>query len=58
MFSGHDYSEVRHALLRALLLYRDKASWQQMQETAMAQDFSWTASARQYLDLYARVLAL
>lgn len=32
--------------------YRDKALWTRLQDTAMAQDFSWDHAAREYLDLY------
>lgn len=33
-------------------LWADKPCWRQLQRNAMAGDFSWTAPARQYLDLY------
>lgn len=41
---------------RALRAFTDKALWQQLQKTAMQQDFSWTNSAKQYLELYAQIL--
>lgn len=41
----------------ALELFGDKVQWGQLQQTGMAQDFSWTVSARQYAQLYQRVLA-
>lgn len=37
---------------RAIDLYWDRARWRQVQRTAMAQDFGWTAAARAYRDLY------
>jgi starch synthase len=37
---------------RALLLYGDPVAWRATQGRAMAQDFSWAKSARQYLALY------
>jgi starch synthase len=41
------------ALQRAASLYRDDPlAWQRVMRRAMTRDFSWTASARQYLDLY------
>ena len=40
------------ALQRATALYADRASWQRMVSRAMTRDFSWDASARQYLALY------
>jgi starch synthase len=40
------------AMTRALDLWQDKATWRQLQYTAMEQDFSWQQSANQYLQLY------
>lgn len=37
---------------RALNLYAQRTVWTRVIKNAMAQDFSWTRSARQYLDLY------
>ncbi|MCS6965058.1 MAG: glycogen synthase [Thermoflexus sp.] len=42
---------------RALALYRNPAAWRAVQRRAMAQDFSWAASARAYEDLYRRAIA-
>jgi starch synthase len=42
---------------RACQLYRqDPKAWTRIQRRAMAQDFGWEASARDYLDLYAHLL--
>ncbi len=43
------------ALERALALWPDRDCWRRLQLAAMAQDFSWQRSARQYLELYAAV---
>ncbi|WP_303902122.1 glycogen synthase GlgA [Thiohalomonas denitrificans] len=40
------------ALERALRLFRDRHSWEQMMRAAMAQDLSWERSAARYVDLY------
>ena len=40
------------AATRALAAYREPAVWRQLQRNAMAQDFSWPASAREYVALY------
>ncbi|MDX5409519.1 MAG: glycogen synthase GlgA [Thauera sp.] len=37
---------------RALGLYAQRTAWMRVVKTAMAQDFSWTRSAKRYLDLY------
>jgi starch synthase len=44
------------ATQRAMRLLADKPAWASMQRAAMAQDHSWVASARQYLELYQRLL--
>ena len=49
---------LAQCLLRALGLYRDGRSWRRLMETGMAQDWSWEASARQYLRLYDAAKAL
>jgi starch synthase len=36
----------------ALGVYQDKAFWRRIQRAGMAQDFSWDASARQYVKVY------
>jgi starch synthase len=43
-------------LRNALTVYPDRGRWRAMQEAGMSQDFSWTVSARQYFQLYRRVL--
>ena len=43
------------AVDRALLLYQDSSRWQSMMRRGMRKDFSWSASARQYLDIYNKV---
>src|SRR2546422_2135 len=40
------------AATRALAAYREPALWRHLQRNAMAQDFSWPASAREYVALY------
>ena len=42
---------------RALKLYRSPASWAQIVDTGMRQDFSWKRSAQHYVELYTRVIA-
>jgi starch synthase len=44
-------------LARASALYSDRRRWRQMMRTAMAQDFSWARSARQYVALYRELVA-
>jgi starch synthase len=37
---------------RALSLYAQRTAWMRVVKTAMAQDFSWTRSAKRYVELY------
>jgi starch synthase len=41
---------------RALLIYKQPKIWRQLQDNAMSGDFSWQASAEQYITLYQQVL--
>jgi starch synthase len=43
------------AVGRALAFYREPLTWRRLQLHAMAQDFSWNASAAQYAALYNEV---
>jgi starch synthase len=51
-----DAATLVTTVARALDLFHDKTSWQQMQLAAMAQDFSWQHSAVEYEALYARAM--
>ncbi len=46
------------ALERALAAYEVAQRWNDIQQRAMAMDFSWNSSAQAYLDLYRRALAV
>jgi starch synthase len=45
---------IKHALSSI----RDKDSWQTLMRNGMAKDFSWTASAKEYIRVYERVRQL
>jgi starch synthase len=53
-FTFDEYSPqaLLNTLRWALGVYADRALWQRMQRAGMAQDFSWDASARQYVKVY------
>jgi starch synthase len=40
------------AVTRAIAIWRDREAWRRLQRAGMTRDFSWRASARQYLELY------
>jgi starch synthase len=43
-------------LRRALQVYPDRSRWKKLQQAGMAQDFSWSNSARKYLDVYKKLV--
>ena len=43
-------------LRRALNVYPDRSRWTDLQKAGMTQDFSWSKSARQYLELYKKLV--
>jgi starch synthase len=46
------------AILLALRVYRDREEWTGLVRRGMQQDFSWQRSAKQYVELYQRALAV
>jgi len=57
-FSFDDYSAqaLLNTLRWALEIYQDRPTWQRIQRKGMTQDFSWDASARQYVKVYERAI--
>ena len=55
-FTFDDYSpQALVGTLRwALGVFKDRQTWLQIQTAGMRQDFSWTASARKYVEVYER----
>jgi starch synthase len=51
-----DAPAITGAIDHALKLYTDIRTWKRLVQTAMAQDYSWSRSAEQYLALYTRAL--
>ncbi|MEI6501474.1 MAG: glycogen synthase [Armatimonadota bacterium] len=51
-FVNYDAQEMLEAIQRAVEAYHDKPRWNAVIHNAFASDFSWDASAKQYLSLY------
>jgi starch synthase len=51
-FENANEQEFLTAIRRAIALYHDRKSWAQLQHNGMKQDFSWTPSAKKYLEIY------
>ena len=56
-FDHPDGTGLMWALDQALAAYRDRDSWTRLMKNGMAKDFSWTRSAREYVELYRRAIA-
>jgi len=56
-FSKYNADSFWRAISRALDLFSKPEIWRQVIQNAMASDFSWQSSARQYLELYRKALA-
>lgn len=52
LFTDASPAVMAATIRRALQAYRSPETWQAIQRAAMAEDFSWEKSARQYVDLY------
>jgi starch synthase len=54
LFERAESAALVAALKRAVAVYGDTRRWREIQRRGMTRDFSWSAPARQYADLYAR----
>src|SRR5262245_20446386 len=56
-FTFSEYSPVAllGALGRALQMFENRPAWRRIQKAGMREDFSWDASAREYVKVYERV---
>lgn len=55
-FSEHRADHLFAALKRALNLYKNKAVWAALVKKVMSLDFSWEASAKEYVKLYQKII--
>jgi len=51
-FHKYEPEAFLEVIKSALELFRDSRKWIEIQKRAMAQDFSWDRSARQYIEVY------
>lgn len=56
VFSDYSPEAFLKAIHTALDAYQDQKLWARIMQNAMAQDFSWTKSAKAYLDLYKQLV--
>jgi len=55
-FAAYTAEALTGAVRRAIMLYKQPRKWEKLMREAMAGDFSWPASAREYEKLYAAVV--
>lgn len=55
-FEDFKAGEMVKAVSRAVTLFGDQKNWQKVMRNAMTEDFSWTSSAKQYEELYNKIL--
>src|SRR3972149_1112151 len=57
-FKFRDYSlyTLWKSLSKPVALYKDKRRWNRIMMNAMGEDFSWSHSAREYVELYRKVI--
>jgi len=55
-FTDYTPEACQDALERALKAYGNKRAWRRLQQRGMAVDFSWSASAQEYVKLYRRAI--
>lgn len=51
-FAGYEPTDLLAEIDRALDAFQDKDSWSQLMRNGMAQDYGWTASAKEYVKVY------
>ena len=57
-FADYTGEALLAAIRGALQAFRDQTSWQKLMRNGMAKDFSWGASAKEYVKVYERVKKL
>ncbi len=55
-FANYNAHEMLDAIKRAISVFENKEVWSSIVKNGMEQDFSWSKSAREYLELYQRLL--
>jgi starch synthase len=55
-FWGYSSDALMEAIRRALGTFRNKKEWTALMKRGMAQDFSWTKPAQDYVRVYERTI--
>jgi starch synthase len=54
-FSSYTSAALLSTIQEALKVFHDKAAWKQLMLNGMKKDFSWAASAKEYVKIYERL---
>lgn len=57
VFEAYEPQVLLHTINRAVQTFKDRRTWQALQQTGMRADFSWARSADRYVALYERAAA-
>ncbi|EHB64608.1 glycogen synthase GlgA [Paenibacillus lactis] len=55
-FKNYNAHDMMHTIRRAVSLYRQPEHWRKVTKNALSGDYSWSASAKQYMDIYERII--
>lgn len=55
-FSNYNAHEMKDCIHRAISVYHEREVWRELVMNGMEQDFSWNKSAREYADLYRKIV--
>jgi starch synthase len=58
LFEKYNGQELLKALKKALNLYKNKKVWLKLMKNGMVKDFSWSVSARKYVELYEKLVSV
>lgn len=58
VFERYEPSDLFAAVVRAVETYKHRDVWRRLMETNMRRDFSWSASAQNYVEAYRRAIQL
>ena len=54
-FANYNAHEMKDAVARAISLFHNKEKWEKLVRATMEADFSWSASAEKYIELYRNI---
>ena len=55
VFEGYDAFGLYDAVMRAISLYNDNENWKKLVSYDLTLDFSWSSSAKKYMEMYRKV---